>query len=427
MSNESGMDRRHFLKVGAGALVAAMYAAQELRAEPAATAAAGTLAAAGPPVNCAVIGLNVQGRALLAALAKAGNSPVTAICDSYAAVNARAQQIAPKAAVLDDYRKVLERSDVDAVFIATPTHLHRQIALDAIQAGKHVYCEVPLAHTIDDAKAIAQAGKGSSKVFQSGVILRTQPLGPHVRKFIETGVLADLTSMRLQWHKKTSWRRAAGSPDREKALNWRLSKETSPGLVGECSVGQIDVANWYAGGVPTAVSGFGGILAWPDGRDVPDTVQCLFEYPKGIHLSYDGTLASSFDGATELFMGTDASIFMTDARAWMVKEADSKALGWEVYAKKEQVNQESGGIALRADASKQLAAGLLPSEQKLIVFDEAGAQLNAVQSFLTAIRSKQKPSAGAVEGYQATVAALKANEAINTASRIVIPKELYDL
>lgn len=424
MADNSGVDRRQFLTMGAGALMFSMLMAEELRADtPAAPAAP---AVSGPPVGCAVIGLGAQGRALIDSLARAANAPVVAVCDTYTGAHQRVLSVATKAVALTDYKQVLSRPDVNAVFVATPTHLHKDIVVDAVAAGKHVYCEAPLATSIDDAKAIALAGKGSTNIFQSGLTQRMLPISTHVRNFVMTGVLDTVAQIRGQYHKKTNWRRAASTPEREKALNWRLSKATSIGLVGELGILPVDMVNWYLKATPTAVSGFGGILAWPDGRDVPDTVQCVFEYPNGVHLFYDATIANSFDGKYEVLMGTDSAIYLRDGRGWLVKEADAKALGWEVYARKDKLGDETG-IALVADASKQLALGKDPGSTIQPAMTDQIMLNNAVDGFLAAIRGGKKPLAGALEGYQSTVAVIKANEAVNSASRITLSDDLFAL
>src|SRR5436309_1089783 len=111
---------------------------------------------AGPPVNCAVIGCGQWGREIITELGRQSRANLVAICDSYPAYLKRGGNAAPKAQKVADYRQTLENKDVHAVVVATPTHLHKQIVLDALQAGKHVYCEAPLAHTVEDARAIAK-------------------------------------------------------------------------------------------------------------------------------------------------------------------------------------------------------------------------------------------------------------------------------
>jgi predicted dehydrogenase len=384
-------------------------------------------------VNCAVIGLGPQGREMLAALAKLPNAPVAAICDTYTvpAFVKRAQDIAPNAKFVDDYRKALEDASVQAVFIATPSHRHKQIALDAIAAGKHVYCEAPLASDLAEAREIAKAGAAAKTVFQTGLQYRANKQHLHVHNFVRAGALGrQVVSGRGQWHKKMSWKRAASSPGRERELNWRLAKETSAGLMGEVGIHSLDVANWFLKGLPVAVSGFGSVFHWTnDGMEVPDTVQCLLEYPNGTRFAYDATLANSFDGSYELFLGADCAMLLRDQRAWMFKETDAPLLGWEVYARKDKLgvgeDTTATGIALVADATKLIKQGKQPGEVGTDVSKTALYQ--AIQAFLTAIRTEKKPAAGALEGYQATVTALKTHEAILAGNRILFQKEWFEL
>ena len=378
------------------------------------------------PVNIAVIGLGEQGRAILGALGNADGAVVKSVCDSYENIHARALEIAPKATACLEYKKCLDDKDIQAIFVTTPSHLHKQIVLDALQAGKHVYCEAPLAHTIDDAKAIAKAALAADKqIFHSGLQERTNPQHKHVLQFIRTECLGTVSQGNAHWHKKTSWRRKAPTDERQNALNWRLNKALSPGLMGEVGIHNIDTANLFLKALPVAVTGFGGILGWQDGRDVFDTVQCVIQYPGGINYMIDATLTNSFDSQCEMFQGTDAAVLIRDQRAWMFKEVDARALGWEVYAFKEKVGEDIG-IALVADATKILAAGKQPGENRDV--DPKRTQLfNAVDTFLEEIRGNAKCKSGAKEGYTATVCALKANEAIQTGSKIEFKKEWFEI
>src|SRR6266404_5257412 len=235
-----------------------------------------------PPVSCGVIGCGVWGREILQTLATLPNAPVPAICDTYQPFLNRAKESAPKAQTYQDYRKLLEDKSVEAVVVATPSHLHKEIVLAALQAGKHVYCEAPLATTVEDAQAIAQAAKAAIKLnFQSGLQLRSDARTVYIfDNFIRVGATGKPVFCRGQWHKKTSWRRATPNPDREKEINWRVSKATSGGLMGEIGIHQLDRMNWFLKAWPSAVTGYGSIMNWDDGRDVPDTVQSFFEYPE---------------------------------------------------------------------------------------------------------------------------------------------------
>jgi predicted dehydrogenase len=426
---ENNPGRREFIGGGSAlALGLLLGAGSRIYAEEFApgTDAKKTADALSKPVNIAVVGLGEQGRAILGALGNADGAVVKSVCDSYENIHGRALEIAPKATACSEYKKCLDDKDIQAIFVTTPTHLHKQIVLDALQAGKHVFCEAPLAHTIDDAKAIAKAALAADKqIFHAGLQERTNPQHKHVLQFIRTECLGNVTQGSAHWHKKTSWRRKAPTDERQNALNWRLNKETSPGLVGEVGIHNVDTANLFLKALPVSVTGFGGILGWADGRSVYDTVQCVFQYPGGINYVFDATLTNSFDSQFELFQGTDAAVLIRDQRAWMFKEVDARALGWEVYAFKEKVGDDTG-IALVADATKILAAGKQPGENRDV--DPKRTQLfNAVDSFLEEIRGNMKCKCGPKEGYAATVCALKANEAIQSGSKIEFKKEWFEI
>jgi predicted dehydrogenase len=418
--------RRDFL-TGATAASLVMVLGGEAEAAPA-TAGGRPAAGAARPVRCGVIGTGVQGRAILSVLARLPNTPVAAICDPYDVALKAAQKGAPQAKPYPDYRQMLDaEKGIEAVFIATPSHLHREPALAAIQAGKHVYCEAPLATTLDDARAIAVAGKGMKGVFQAGLQQRANPLYHHVVKFVRTGVVGNVAQARAQWHRKQSWRRAARDPNVERRLNWRLYRESSAGLLGEVGIHQIDAASWFLKKLPTSVVGYGAVLQWDDGRELPDTVQCVLEYPGGVRLTYDATLANSFDGAYEVVMGSDGAVFTREDRSWLFKESDAPQLGWEVYARKDRIGDETG-IALVADATKLIAQGKNPAEAAAARGASGkNALYYAVEEFVTAICGGKKPTAGALEGLQATVIALKAHEAVAGGGKVAIPKELLAL
>ena len=119
-------------------------------------------------------------------------------------------------------------------------------------------------------------------------------------------------------------------------LKNRLIGSTSPGLVGEMGIHQLDTVSWFLNARPVSVTGFGGILNWNDGRDVPDTIQAVIEYPGDVFLSYEATLGNSFDSDYEMLFGTDSAVMLRANKAWMFKEVDSPLLGWEVYARKDE-------------------------------------------------------------------------------------------
>jgi predicted dehydrogenase len=410
-------DRRDFLKTAAGTLA--------LLLSPRGLTAAQTPAASpipGPPLRFGVIGLGPWGREIVDALGRTEQAQLAGICDSYEPLLRRAAAGAPRAEAIADWRRLLESPAIDAVVVATPTPAHREIVVAALQAGKHVYCEAPIAATIDDARAIAASARSAKGVvFQGGLQGRSNPLYRHVLQFVKSGVLGDVALVNAQWSRRDSWRRAGPSAERERALNWRL-EAGSPGLMGEVGIHQLDLVTEFLGRRPTAIVGAGRVAAWRDGRETPDTAACLVEYG-AVRASVRATLASSFGGAYTIFQGSNSSLLLKDSRGWLIKEADSPLLGWEVYARKESVHDETG-IAMVADATKLLQAGKEPGKDGPLE-PEKPTLVVAFESFITSIRTGAPPACGPAEACAATVAALKANAAALTNTRIALDAEEF--
>lgn len=431
----------------------------ELRAEapsPSTDSDALTVIPIGPTVKFGVIGQGPWGRTVLAELCKLPNAPVVAVCDKYPSALRRGGGLAPKAEPFDDYKKLLDSKDVEAVVIATPTHEQKDIVLAALQAGKHVYCEAPLANDIEDVKAIAQASKAAFKqVFQSGLQLRCHAHRSHILDFMRSGATGMPVLARAQWHRKTSW--AAHSPDpiREKEINWRLNKITSTGLMGEVGIHQMDLVTWLWEMRPTAVTGFGAIMSNKDGRDVDDNIQAMFEFSDGRKYLYDASLSNSFDSEYEMLYGTDSAIMMRvvegGQKAWMFKEVDSAQIGWEVYARKDNLLGETG-IVLRAGASTSqkdlgknpLAADPYPNSPLFYALQKftgnvgmvAGAVADYFANFgdtdpkalaaqLAGLKTEVVP--GLKEGCIATILAIKASEAVAKRERVAINDEMFQI
>ncbi|HVV01728.1 MAG TPA: Gfo/Idh/MocA family oxidoreductase, partial [Verrucomicrobiae bacterium] len=328
-NNSSEFNRRDFLKGGSAATLMTMLSGAQVFARAAAAPASGPAEHVTAHVKVAVIGLGLWGREILKMLALLKEADIAAICETYPAYLRRGAAIAPKAIQTPDYKTILANKDITAVIIATPTHKHKELALEALKAGKHVYCEAPLANTIEDAREIALAAKAARRqVFQSGFQLRADPERNFLVPFIRSGSMGDVVTVRGQWNKKTSWRAAASTEEREKELNWRLDKAVSLGLMGEIGSHQLDQAHWFLNMKPKAITGFGSVLAYTqDGREIPDTVQAIVQYPRGVNMVYTATLANSFDASYDIFYGNYAAIMVRDDKAWLFKEADSPLLG----------------------------------------------------------------------------------------------------
>ncbi len=448
-------NRRDFLRGGSVATLMTMLGGVELFGQ---TNAAPGQAGKAPvtKMKVAVIGLGAWGREIVKTLtnpvAPVEPAELAAICDTYGPSLRRTANTVPGVAQTPDYKTILANKDIKAVIIATPTIAHKEIVLESLKAGKHVYCEAPLAGSIEDAREIALAAKAANRqIFQAGLQKRSDPQRHFLLPFIRSGALGTTVMARAQWHRKTSWRSASPNPEHEKALNWRLNRATSLGLVGEIGSHQIDQAGWFLNALPTAVTGFGAVLCWKDGRDVPDTVQTVIEFPGGVQMIYDATLANSFDNEYEMLYGNNAAIMMRQSKAWMFKEVDSPLLGWEVFAAKKTFYEDTG-IALVAGATKSTGAD--QSQAAKAAADAKTPLWHAFDNFLrnavdlsataedyitsygaddveglqeTLTKLQLRAAAGYLEGYQAVVTGAKANEAILTGKRIELKPEWYEL
>jgi predicted dehydrogenase len=444
---ENEFNRRDFLKGGSVATLMTLLGGVRLFAEAAPPTGPKPQ---GPKIQVGVIGLGLWGREILATLGRLPQAQVSALCDTYPASLRRSGGAAPGAALTDDYRTLLDNKAIQAVIIATPTHLHKDLVLAALKAGKHVYCEAPLAHRVEDARQIALAAKAAPRqIFQAGLQMRSDPQRHFLLPFIRSGALGKPAMVRAQWHKKQSWRSTSPNPEHEKALNWRLDQAVSLGLIGEIGLHQLDQAGWFLSQRPVSVTGFGAIAFWNDGRGVADTVQTVLEFPGGVRMLYDCTLANSFDSEYEVYYGSDAAVMVRENKAWMFKEVDSPLLGWEVYARKDAFYKETG-IALVANATKVAAqldkpAAEPPADPPLYhalgaFLRNAGELSGAIEDFTSIYGSDdpaalaehiakvhRAPAAGFLEGYQATVTAIKANEAILSGERLALKPEWYEL
>ena len=454
--NKQDFNRRDFISSAGGSLAAMATMMQALEARAQDSEGKDSVRRTDdstPPVKMGLIGYGPQGREIARNLAQLPSAPLVAVSDNYGAMLRRAKREHPKAKGYENYGDLLKDENVEGVIIATAPHDHKDIVQAALKAGKHVYCEAPLGGTAADAKAIAQAAKANpAQNFQAGLQYRSEPQRHFMFPFMRAGAIGKAVHARTQWHKKTSWRRVSPNATREKAINWRLNPELSPGLAGEIGMHQADLVNYFLKLQPIAVNGFGNTIQWRDGRKVPDTVNLVYQYENGFSLTQELTLSNSFDGEYEVMHGTNSAVMLRGAQAWMYKEADAPLIGWEVYARK-MPHYGTPGVVLAAGATtlskgKKLYVESTFTQSPLFYSLEAFAYnshqvRSAVKDFTDTfgeadadtLRDFLKeqldgtnsllPAASAAEGYTANVIALKANEAVQTGKQIEInPKEL---
>jgi len=401
-------DRRTFMKQTAGAaavisLMPEFTLASAFRADE--------------PLKLALVGAGRQGRAILTELQKLTAAKVIAVCDSDESRLQAGLRRSQGADGFADYKAMLDKKkDIQGVVIATPTHLHKQIALDAVSAGKHVYCEGPMASTAEDCRAMAQAAAKVNTVFAVGHEARSNPVYKLARTFFKTDAFRELISIQAHNHQKNSWRVSASDGAKDREVNWRLDDAVSTGLAGELGTHQFDVVHWWLGEYPTMVRGHGGVRMYKeDGRKVADTVTCDMLFPNGARFDYRATLSNSYLGKNEVFFGSNSAFKLAWTHGWMFKEADAPTQGWEVYANRQQFHNDEG-ITLIADATKLASQGKLKEGVGL----PNSPLYYALEQFLKSSIEGKPAICSAEEGMRAAIVGILANKAIVTGQEIKI-------
>lgn len=405
----SNPDRRTFLVQTVGAL-----AGMALLPDLSELSAAVPVRPGREPHKVGLIGVGRQGRAILDELAKIDAVEVAAVCDVVPSRVTAGSERALGAEGFTDHRELLERRpDIEAVIVATPTHLHREVALDAVAAGRHVYCEAPLAATVEDCEAIAAAAAGASTVFHVGYTARSNPIYKRARSVVRSDSVRDLVSLYAQHHRKTSWRVPTPPGGNDRAANWRLDPDVSIGLAGELGSHAFDVMHWFRGRAPRQIRGSGAIRLHHDGRRVPDTVRVEMVWDDGVALQYQATLANSYGGEFQVLYGTHAAVRLAGTHGWMFKESDAATQGWEVYATRQQF-PDAEGIVLVADATQLAQQGRLQEGAGL----EHAPLYYALVDFVNSFAEGAPVACTAEDGLRATVLGILANRAVMTGETI---------
>jgi len=259
------VNRREFL-LGSAAVVAAAQPAQQM-------------------VGTGMIGVGGRGSYLLQAALAQPSARILAVCDIKPDRLDKAATAAARdnPATYADWHKILERKDVDAVFIATPPDLHSEMAVAALRAGKNVYCEKPIGITPAQVRAVVEAARKSNKVFVPGQQLRSMKEYIEAVRKIREGVIGDVIAIKAQRHA------AADLPHDGSSSDWYFDVNRSGGYLIEQSVHNLDLCNWAIGEHPVRASGFGGILLYkndPPGRTIFDCGTISYQYPGGVIMSF---------------------------------------------------------------------------------------------------------------------------------------------
>jgi predicted dehydrogenase len=327
-----------------------------------------------------VIGTGSRGSGLMRLMNDIAGYEITACADVLPFRLDNGLSIAPKAKGFEDYRKLLDRKDVEAVVIATPFGLHDEVAIAACDAGKHIYCEKTMAKGINEIQGVIDASKSTNAIFQTGHQYHSSLLYRKAVKIIQSGYVGDVTAVHCQWNRNGDWRRSVPDPKFERMINWRMYKEYSGGLVAELMSHQIDFINWFSRALPAKFSGFGGVDHWKDGRETYDNIHLLMEYDNGMDASFTCTTTNAFEDYKIKVLGSKATLILDYTTAMIY--AESKEL-----KEKGLVDGVSGATKQAWDAGKGAPVGAPGNDPTIDALKQFHASVTAGKPVISDIKT----------------------------------------
>ncbi len=409
------MERRDFLKnigmLGTGTL---------LMSSPWLSVFADVKDTAKEKCRLGIIGPGSRGRFHMNFLLQNPNVEIAAIHDIYDKSVTEALKMVPGAKVYDDYRRMLEDRSIDAVIIATPLNTHFQIAMDAMDAGKHVLCEKSIGYTMDECYRMYMKHRSTGLVFFTGQQRLFDPRYITAMKMVHDGTFGEINAIRTFWYRNGDWRRECPTPDLERLINWRLYKESSKGLMTELACHQLQIGSWARKKLPEKVSGHGAITYWKDGREVYDNVHCMYVFDDGVKMTFDSVISNKFYGLEEQIMGhlgtvepekgkyyfediAPAPAFLQLINDWENKLFDKLPFAGTSWAP-ETANENKGEYII----------GERPKS------DGTSLMLDA---FVEAVITRKQPLQIAEEGYYASQLCLLGHQAMEEERTLYFPEE----
>ena len=272
----------------------------------------------GTPYKLGILGCGNRSKAHLSALNDVPEIEVAALCDVVPhKMDQRAKLIKkkqPEPRKFADMEKMLAEQDIDAIAIILPNHLHKMTAIAALQAGKHVFCEKPMALTVPDCNEMIAASEAARKAIQIGTQRRH---GAGYKKAVEairnanvgTILSSSVNSYRGDWRVPEADEYPAGTP------YWRLIQEQCGGVVYEMGAHTIDVNNWIFDSEPVTVVSLQGVND-PElrKRDSTDHGGVLVRYANDAMMNYGGNLYTRGQSAADYFFTTKATIALGDGK-----------------------------------------------------------------------------------------------------------------
>jgi predicted dehydrogenase len=290
--------------------------------------------AANDHIQIALIGAGGQGQYDTGVAVRVPGVKLVAVADCYDGRLTHSKEVwGADIQTTRNYQEILERKDIDAVIIGTPDHWHKQASVDAMKAGKDVYCEKPMIHLYSDGPEMIETSQKTGRILQIGSQRVSSILYAKAKELLAAGTIGQLNMVTAYWDRNSSigawnytvppdastetcdWPRFLGTAPKipfngEQFFQWRKWKAYGSGVAGDLFVHLFSGTHFITGSKgPTRAMATGGLRFWKDGRDVPDVMLGLFDYPEGFNLA----LRVNFvDGGEEgegfLFAGSEGTI-----------------------------------------------------------------------------------------------------------------------
>jgi predicted dehydrogenase len=342
--------RREFLQTVAASAAAPTI----LRAQTPAT----RTVAPSDRLRLAAIGIGIRGQADVKAALKTPGVELAAVADVYDGRLTLAREIWGSHVVTTrDYRELLARADVDAVLIATPDHWHRQIAIDAMKAGKDVYVEKPMVQELDEGLLVIDAARQTNRILQVGSQHPSSIVYAKAKELFRGGAIGEINLVEA-WINRNSptgawqysippdaspqtidWDRFIGrAPKRPfepmRLFRWRNYRDYGTGIPGDLFVHLFTAIHFVVDALgPTRAIAMGGLRYWHDGRDVPDVMLALYDYPKTeTHPAFTLSLKVNFaegagDNTTFRFVGPEGVLTIAESSVVLSKRSRASEPG----------------------------------------------------------------------------------------------------
>ncbi len=368
-------------------------------------------------IQIGFIGPGSRGQELIRQLLRTPGVEIAAQCDIYEPRFAEVDElVGKKVPAHKDYRELLQRKDLDAIFIATPPVFHAKYAIAAMKSGRPVYCEKTIGFTPEDCNNVVDATRRTGQIFQVGHQMRYASWIVESVNRVRKGDIGEPTHVYGYWHRSDNWRREVPNPSLEHLMNWRLYRESSGGLLEELGSHHIDIANWVFGERPQTILGTSSIAVYHDGRTVGDNVQAVFGYSKGRRMFFSSLTDNGLMADQVWIYGTEGSLQITLEDATLYKQT-SKRITEASHSDVVQKGVETGASYNANSEMPYRGPGY-----RLHPKPGEDATRTACGSFVDCVRNKQQPFANVDVGFGSGIACSIGRQALYEGHMEKIPE-----